>query len=112
VISGQVSFDEFSGGNTMSARDAMDIVQAREKNTKGLEVHLESSWCNSSTVAKLQAILEPYKGGSCPVKVHYVHPDAKVDLAFGAQWYVTPEDELLYDLQQLLGKPQVGLEFH
>jgi DNA polymerase-3 subunit alpha len=30
----------------------------------------------------------------------------------GAQWYVTPQDELLYDLQQLLGKPQVDLEFH
>lgn len=112
VISGQVSFDEFSGGNTMSARDAMDLVQAREKNAKGLQVHLESSWCNVSTVDKLQTILQPYQGGSCPVKVHYVHPDAKVDLTLGAQWYVTPEDELLYDLQQLLGKPQVGLEFH
>ena len=112
VISGQVSFDEFSGGNTMSARDAMDLVQAREKNAKGLQVHLESSWCNSSTVAKLQTILQPYQGGSCPVQIHYVHPDAKVNLTLGAQWYVTPQDELLYDLQQLLGKPQVDLEFH
>ncbi|MGS2721977.1 DNA polymerase III subunit alpha [Paraglaciecola aestuariivivens] len=112
VITGQVSFDEFSGGNTMSARDAMDLVQAREKNAKGLQIQLESSWCNQATVAKLQTILEPYQGGSCPVQIHYVHPDAKVDLRLGAQWYVTPQDELLYDLQQLLGKPQVGLEFH
>jgi DNA polymerase-3 subunit alpha len=63
-------------------------------------------------VAKLRTILEPYQGGSCPVQIHYVHPDAKVDLTLGAQWYVTPQDELLYDLQQLLGKPQVDLEFH
>jgi DNA polymerase-3 subunit alpha len=112
VISGQVSFDEFSGGNTMSARDVMDLVQAREKNAKGLQVRLESSWCNPVTVAKIKTILQPHQGGSCPVLIHYVHPDVKVNLTLGAQWYVTPQDELLYDLQQLLGKPQVDLEFH
>ncbi|WP_158970766.1 DNA polymerase III subunit alpha [Paraglaciecola sp. L3A3] len=112
LITGQVSFDDFSGGNTMSARDAMDIVQAREKNAKWLQIHLESSWCNTSTIDKLQVILQPFQGGSCPVQVHYVHPDAKVDLTLGAQWYVTPEDELIYELQQLLGKPQIKLEFH
>jgi DNA polymerase-3 subunit alpha len=112
VISGQVSFDEFSGGNTMSGRDVMDLVQAREKNAKWLQVQLESSWCNPSTIAKLEIILQPYQGGSCPVQVNYTHPDVKVDLTLGAQWYVTPQDELLYDLQQLLGKPKVNLEFH
>ncbi|MGJ8681751.1 DNA polymerase III subunit alpha [Paraglaciecola sp.] len=112
LISGQVRDDDYSGGMMMSARDAMDIIQAREKNAKWLQIHLESSWCNPATIDKLQAILQPHQGGSCPVQIHYVHPDAKVDLALGAQWYVTPEDELLYELQQLLGKPQVNLEFH
>ncbi|MDP5040928.1 MAG: DNA polymerase III subunit alpha, partial [Paraglaciecola sp.] len=70
VISGQVSFDEFSGGNTIQARDAMDIVQAREKNAKAVQIHLESSWCNPASLAKLQTILTPYQGGSCPVLVH------------------------------------------
>ncbi|KXI27507.1 DNA polymerase III subunit alpha [Paraglaciecola hydrolytica] len=112
VISGQVSFDEFSGGNTIQARDAMDIVQAREKNAKGIQIQLESSWCNPASLAKLQTILRPYQGGSCPIQVHYRHPDAEVSLAFGAQWYITPEDELLYDLQQYLGASQVALVFH
>jgi DNA polymerase-3 subunit alpha len=112
VISGQVSFDEFSGGNTIQARDAMDIVQAREKNAKGIQIQLESSWCNPASLAKLQTILQPYQGGSCPIQVQYRHPDAEVSLAFGAQWYITPEDELLYDLQQYLGASQVELVFH
>jgi DNA polymerase-3 subunit alpha len=112
MISGQVSFDEFSGGNTISARDAMDIVQAREKNAKWIQIQLESSWCNASTIAKLQEVMQPYQGGSCPVQAHVLHPDAEATLSFGAQWYVNPEDELLYELQQLLGKPQVKLEFH
>ncbi len=112
VVSGQVSFDEFSGGNTIGARDAMDIVQAREKNAKWLSMQFESSWCNASTLAKLQAILAPYQGGSCPVQAHVVHPDAEVTLAFGAQWYVTPEDQLLFELQQQFGKEHVELVFH
>ncbi len=34
VVSGQVSFDDFSGGNTITVRDAMDIASAREKAPK------------------------------------------------------------------------------
>lgn len=112
LISGQVSFDDFSGGNTISARDAMDIVQAREKNAKWIELEVESDWCNSPTVSKLQAILQQYQGGSCPIHMRVLHPDAEVTMAFGAQWYVTPEDELIYELQQLLPERKVSLQFH
>lgn len=112
LISGQVSFDDFSGGNTIAARDAMDIVQAREKNVRCLSMQLESDWCNEVTVAKLQAILAPFQGGSCPIETRITHPDVEVSLAFGVQWYITPEDQLLFELQQLLGTQQVSLEFH
>ena len=112
LLTGQVSFDEYSGGNTISARDAMDIVQAREKNVKWLSLQVQSDWCNQASIAKLQAILQNYQGGSCPVNMHVVHPDAEVTLAFGAQWYVTPEDELIYELQQVLPNEDVSLQFH
>ncbi len=112
LITGQVSFDDYSGGNTISARDAMDIVQAREKNVKSLRLEVQSDWCNGATVAKLQAILQNYQGGSCPINVRVVHPDAEAELAFGAQWYVTPEDQLIYELQQMLSEQQVALQFH
>ncbi|WJG08522.1 DNA polymerase III subunit alpha [Aliiglaciecola sp. LCG003] len=111
LISGQVSFDEFSGGNTISGRDAMDIVQAREKNVKCLGLEVNSDWCNQATVAKLQAILQNYQGGSCPINMRVLHPDAEMVLAFGAQWYVTPEDQLIYELQQMLSKQAVQLQF-
>lgn len=112
LISGQVSFDDFSGGNTISARDAIDIVQAREKNAKWLELEVDSDWCNPPTMAKLQAILQEYQGGSCPIHMRVIHPDAEVELAFGAQWYITPEDQLIYELQQLVDKSNVKLQFH
>lgn len=112
LVSGQVSFDDFSGGNTISGRDVMDIVQAREKNVKWLELEVSSDWCNGPSVSKLQSILQNYQGGSCPVNMRVVHPDAEVTMVFGAQWYVTPEDQLLYELQQILPKQTVKLQFH
>ena len=112
LITGQVSFDDFSGGNTISARDAMDIVQAREKNAKWIELEVESDWCEPQKVSKLQTILQEFQGGSCPIHMRVIHPDAEATFAFGAEWYVTPEDQLIYELQQFLSKPKVNLQFH
>ncbi|MCV2885004.1 DNA polymerase III subunit alpha [Aestuariibacter sp. AA17] len=112
LISGQVSFDDYSGGNTITARDAMDIVQAREKNAKWIELEVNAQWCEPPQVSKLQAILQQFSGGSCPVRMRVLHPDAEVTLALGAQWYVTPEDQLLYELQQFLSKDKVQMQFH
>ena len=36
IVSGQVSFDDFSGGLKMTAREVMDIDEAREKYVAGL----------------------------------------------------------------------------
>ncbi len=38
IVSGQVSFDDFSGGLKMTARDVMDIDEAREKYARGLAI--------------------------------------------------------------------------
>jgi len=112
VITGQVSFDEYSGGNTMTARDVMDIIQAREKNAKALMLEVNSDWCQPSEVAKLQTTLEQFRGGTCPVLMHYVHPDAEAKLAMSAHWYITPDDQLLHELQLLLSPDKVKLAFH
>ncbi|MBT1065699.1 DNA polymerase III subunit alpha [Bowmanella sp. Y26] len=112
VISGQVSFDEYSGGNTMTARDVLDIVQAREKNARAIVLQLEQAWCNADNVGRLKTLLSQYQGGACPIQLCYTHPDASATLMVGAQWYVVPQDELLYDLRVTLGEEQVSLTFH
>ncbi|WP_088331678.1 DNA polymerase III subunit alpha [Lacimicrobium sp. SS2-24] len=112
VVSGQVSFDEYSGGNTMSARDVMDIVQAREKNARAVILQLQQQQCSSHSVAELKAVLSQYQGGTCPVHFDYYQPHARAVLAVSANWYVTPDDDLLHQLQQLLGEEQVKLAFH
>ncbi|WP_411270633.1 DNA polymerase III subunit alpha [Alteromonas sp. CYL-A6] len=112
LIRGQVSFDDFSGGNTITARDVMDIVQAREKNARALSIALDTQRCDSKTLASLKNILQSFNGGSTPVHLHIRHPDAEATLACGARWYVTPEDQLLHDLKQCVGERAVALEYH
>ncbi len=111
VISGQVGFDRFNGTNTINARDVMDIVAAREKFARQMKLQLDADWCVPQQVAKLQSLFEQYRGGSCPVMVEYRHPDATANMQFGVEWFVKPDDQLIYELKQLLSEKQVELCF-
>ncbi len=112
LIKGQVSFDDFSGGNTITARDVMDIVQAREKNARALALQVDTQRLAPAKINQLQSILGNFNHGTCPVQIGVTHPDVEVTLACGAQWYVTPEDQLLHDLKQCLGEKAVSILYH
>ncbi|WP_240615507.1 DNA polymerase III subunit alpha [Alteromonas facilis] len=111
LVKGQVSFDDFSGGNTITARDVMDIVAARETNLGAISLQVDTKWCNVDAVSKIHKILDNYRGGSCPVHFVVNHPDVEVKIACGADWYVTPDDQLLHDLKQCVGEESIALEF-
>ncbi len=112
LVKGQVSFDDFSGGNTITARDVMDIVQAREQRARALLLQIDTQQWPQAKLASLQDILQPYTGGSCPVELQVLHPDAEAVLRCGAQWYITPEDQLLHELKHCLGEQAVSLSYH
>ncbi len=112
VVSGQVSFDDFNGGLKMSAREVMDLGQAREKFARGLSVSIQESQIDGRFFERFSQILEPHRGGVVPIYVYYQRPEARAMLSLGVEWRVTPNDELIDELQQLLGKHQVELEFN
>ena len=111
VISGQVSFDNFSGGITMTAREINTIAQAREKRIKAIKMTLNMVQIEAGFFDKLQKVLEPYKMGTCPIKVYYQRPDALVQLTLGIEWCVTPSDDLIHKLS-LMAAQDVELEFN
>ncbi|MBB1310303.1 DNA polymerase III subunit alpha [Pseudoalteromonas sp. SR41-8] len=111
VISGQVSFDNFSGGITMTARDICTIAQAREKRIKAIKMTLNMVQIEANFFDKLQKVLEPYKFGTCPIKVYYQRPDALAQLTLGTEWCVTPSDDLIHKLS-LMAAQDVELEFN
>ncbi len=112
VVSGQVSFDDFNGGLKMSAREVLDLGSAREKFTRGLSISLLEQQIDERFYQRFTEILTPHKDGTVPVNIYYQRADARAKLTLGTQWRVTPNDALLEELQQLLGKDQVELEFN
>ncbi|NOU52803.1 DNA polymerase III subunit alpha [Pseudoalteromonas sp. JBTF-M23] len=111
VVTGQVSFDNFSGGITMTARDVCTIAQAREKRIRAIKMTLNMVQIEANFFENLRKVLEPYKFGTCPIKIMYQRPDALAELTLGTQWCVTPTDDLLTRLSQMAAQ-EIELEFN
>ncbi|RWU11667.1 DNA polymerase III subunit alpha [Pseudidiomarina gelatinasegens] len=111
VVKGEVSFDDYSSANTMTAREVMTIVGMREQYAKTLRLTLRQEQLEGHGLTQLTQLLEPFKQGSCPLHIRYVRPDLTAEYVAATEWYVTPTDELLYELQQRFGNKAVELEF-
>lgn len=109
VVSGQVSFDDFSGGLTMTGREVVEITQAREKCLKHLFVSIDADQLNQDKLQQLRQVLNEFKAGTVPVKLRYQRPEGAVTLALGTDWWITPTDALLHQLKQLA---TIQLEFN
>ncbi|PAV03837.1 DNA polymerase III subunit alpha [Arsenophonus sp. ENCA] len=111
IATGQVSFDDFNGGNKMSVRGLMDLSEAREKYARGIAISLTDRQIDDQLLNRLRSTLEPYRSGTIPVHLYYQKKDARAKLKLGVTWRVTPTDNLLTELRTLLGNQQVELEF-
>ncbi|MFQ2063033.1 DNA polymerase III subunit alpha [Aeromonas veronii] len=111
VVSGQVSFDDFSGGLKMSARELLDINDARERFARAIRISLDEQRIDDRFFPRLCEILEPARAGVCPVQVNYRRLGSRVRLTLGTEWRVTPTDQLIDDLRVLLGRERVELVF-
>lgn len=109
VVTGQVRFDDFSGGLTMTGRDLAEITSVREKYLKSLQITLKSDQCDAKYLELLQQTLAEHKAGTVPVLLHYLRPEGKISLRLGSEWWVTPTDLLLHQLRQLA---EIELDFH
>ncbi|EPU3916530.1 DNA polymerase III subunit alpha [Aeromonas hydrophila] len=111
VVSGQVSFDDFSGGLKMSARELLDINDARERFARAIRISLDEQQIDDRFFPRLCEILEPARAGVCPVQVNYRRLGSRARLTLGTEWRVTPTDQLIDDLRVLLGRERVELVF-
>ncbi|NBI12920.1 DNA polymerase III subunit alpha [[Haemophilus] felis] len=111
IVSGSVSFDEYSGGMKMTVRELMSLDEARSRYAKNLSICLEQQQSTPDLLKKLQDILQPYVGGTLPIVVYYSTPKAIATAKMGVEWSVTPSDDLLAELVNLLGNSAVELTF-
>jgi DNA polymerase-3 subunit alpha len=102
VVSGQVSFDNFSDGNTMTARDVMSLTQAREKYVNCINLNVNSVEKGNKIQQQLKRLLLPYKDGTTPVRISYANELAIAEIELGTSWRVNPDDQLFVDIKEAL----------
>ena len=111
VLEGEVSFDDFSGGNRMSVKEVYDVANARERFATALELKVEQQQIDKHFFTRFNQALAPFQYGALPVNIFYSRAEATAKLELGIQWRVTPDDELLDNLRMLLGNKHVRLKF-
>ncbi|TMR07565.1 hypothetical protein, partial [Escherichia coli] len=76
LVSGQVSLDDFSGWLKMTARDVMDIDDAREKYARRLAISMTDRQIDESVFNRLRQSLEPHRPCIIPVHLYHQRADA------------------------------------
>ena len=110
IIEGEVSVDDFTGDYKVRAKKVFDVCHARETYAKYLLIKCDDKSENKNFSSNLTKILQPYRGGLCPVFVDYRKNDTKAFIPLGNDWFVTPEDELIDKLREYFSSVEVCYE--
>ncbi len=111
VVEGEVSVDDYSGGLKMVTRRVFDIGQARENYARLVSLQIEQDNVGDNFAARLQSVLQPFKEGSCRVRIQYGRDGAQGRLYLGDDWLVSPKVELIKQLEQLCGETALSVHY-
>ena len=109
VVQGKASMDDYSGNMRVTGEEVMDFASARAAFAKRLDVNCAEQ--DAAIVAKLKELFTPYRGGKCPVVIHYRNQTGSAQLKLGEAWNVTLPDGMLNDLRGLLGERNVRVVY-
>ena len=91
------------------AEEVLPLDQAREKYTQALSIELITTGLEKATLSKLNEVLAKHKG-TTPVYFNFTTPEnKKVQMAAGKSLFVTPTDELITDLETIVGDGSVSV---
>jgi DNA polymerase-3 subunit alpha len=110
LIEGLLRFDEFSDGWRLGARRITDLDQALESQARRIVL----KWPPERAPAafeELAQILGRFRPGPCPVTIEYRAGAASGALTLGPEWSVRPARELLFALEELVGRQGIELRF-
>jgi DNA polymerase-3 subunit alpha len=114
IAEGSVGVDDYLGTLRLTVEKLYNMEQAREVFARSIRLvwsAADDGFEGDGFVTKLIAVLEPFKGGNCPVGISYTAKVAKADLQLGDEWRVHPTDELVARLRVLLGKDAVEVKY-
>ncbi|MGP8033967.1 MAG: DNA polymerase III subunit alpha [Steroidobacteraceae bacterium] len=102
LVEGTLRFDEFSDSWRLAARRISELERLREQEARRLV--LRCSHADLPRVSeRLAQLLQPWRGGPCPITIEYTGASARGALNLGAEWSVRASRELLEQLEGLVG---------
>ncbi len=107
IVRGKVSYDDFSGGNRVTAEDIFDIDTARRQYARKLELFMNGQADSERLRRTLSPHLAPNQPGACSVLIHYDNGEAVVDVPLPEQWRVRISEPLIQSLHDWLTEPNV-----
>ncbi|MBA2656054.1 MAG: DNA polymerase III subunit alpha [Tatlockia sp.] len=108
VIEGEIATDDYSGGIKMTASQLYTIGEARSRFAKCLTLRLSESI--NITIPTLQSVLKNHQG-DCVVQIQYSNSAASAILNLASEWRVSPCDELISTLNELIGQDKVSMSY-
>lgn len=113
VIEGEVQFNEFSGGLAVRGSRVLNIDEARQRFSKGLEIDVTEVEMPADLPSRLKTLLGPYRQNdrACPVHVLYQGQNAVGRISLGTDWKVAVSDELLHALRSAFGDGYVRVQY-
>lgn len=106
VVEGELSQDDYTGGVKISATALYPIEEARTRFAKHLALILTET--DKLILPQIQAVLAAHKG-KCVVQIRYSNASSQAAINLNSSWCVTPDDELMMKLTELLDKDRVKL---
>ena len=111
IVEGEITVDEFRGGQKVIARNILDMAQARVRYVEALRIAWSSDMVQPADIKVLANLMKPYQGDGCDVVIGFETAQACGDLRLGHAWKVRPDDELIHQLQKQYGKQNVQLVY-
>lgn len=108
VVEGEIARDDFSGGIKMTASYLYPIGDARARFAKNITLFLTED--NPALIPSLQTLLKANKG-ACVVRINYMNKVAQATINLAEQWRVSPNDQLLSALENMLGQANVLMNY-
>jgi DNA polymerase-3 subunit alpha len=109
VVNGKAELDAYSGGMRVTADELYDFASARAAFAKRLDINC--SMDERIRIAHLAEVLQPWRGGKCPVQVNYRNLIGQASLRASDEWLVTLPDELIEGLRVICGRDNVKVVY-
>ena len=109
IVEGKVDRDAYTGGLRIAARALKTLGEARSCAARALRLSLNAA--GPEDAARLATLLEPARGGPCPVRLIVRNAQAQGELLLAESWRVCLDETLIASLKHWLGDTAVTIEY-